>query len=56
MLRALIEKAENEGLPIYFETQTEGNVRFYKKFGFEVLNEIILPECNLPMWYLFRKR
>ena len=32
MMRALIEMADNEGLPICFETQTEENVIFYKKF------------------------
>ncbi len=56
MLRALIEKAENEGLPIYFETETEGNVQFYKKCGFEVIKKITLPHFNLPMWYLVSKK
>ena len=55
MLQALIEMADNEGLPIYFETQTEGNVVFYKKFGFEVMQEITLPNYNLQMWYMVRK-
>ena len=55
MLRALIELADNEGLPIYFETQTEGNVVFYKKFGFEVMKEITIPHFNLNMWYMVRK-
>jgi hypothetical protein len=56
MMRALIEMADNKGLPIYFETQTEGNVYFYKKFGFEVMKEITIPHFNLNMWYMFRKR
>ena len=55
MLKALIEKADNEGLPIYFETQTEGNVVFYKKFGFEVMKEITIPHFNLNMYYMVRK-
>lgn len=55
MLRALIEMAEDIGLPIYFETQTEGNVHFYKKFGFEVMKEIKLPNFDVHMWYMVRK-
>jgi GNAT superfamily N-acetyltransferase len=56
MMEALIEMADNQGLPIYFETQTEGNVVFYKKFGFEVIKEVKLPNFDLPMWYMFRKK
>ncbi len=55
LLRALIEMAENQGLPIYFETQTEGNVIFYKKCGFEVMKEITLPHFDINMWYMVRK-
>jgi len=55
MMRTLIEMADNEGLPIYFETQTEGNVRFYKKSGFGVMKELKLPNFNLHMWYMVRK-
>ena len=54
MLRALIEKAENEGKSIYLETETEENVRLYKKFGFEILKKIKIPELNLPMWEMVR--
>ena len=48
MLRALIEMADTLGLPIYFETQTEGNVVFYKKFGFEIFTALI-PQAQPPM-------
>lgn len=56
MMRALLEEAEKKGLPIYFETGTEGNVRFYEKCGFEVIKEITLPDCNLSMWYIVSKK
>jgi ribosomal protein S18 acetylase RimI-like enzyme len=54
LLRALIEKSEQAGVPIYLETETENNVRMYEHFGFEVVKEIILPIINLPMWELTR--
>ncbi|MFC2062681.1 GNAT family N-acetyltransferase [Chloroflexota bacterium] len=55
LLRAMIEKAEIEKLPIYLETQKEANVSLYEKFEFSVKKKIILPEpLNLPMWLMFR--
>ena len=55
LLRAVIEKAETEGKPIYLETQKEENVSLYEKYGFSVKKKIILPEpLNLPMWLMLR--
>ena len=55
LLRALIEKAETDKIPIYLETQKEENVNLYEKFGFSVKKKIILPEpLNLPMWLMVR--
>jgi ribosomal protein S18 acetylase RimI-like enzyme len=55
LLRALIEKAELEGKPLYLETQKEENVSLYEKYGFSVKKKIIIPEpLNLPMWLMFR--
>ncbi len=54
LLRALIEKSEQDQVPIYLETETEGNVRMYEHLGFRVLKEIELPVVNLPMWEMAR--
>ncbi|MHA2186102.1 MAG: GNAT family N-acetyltransferase, partial [Promethearchaeota archaeon] len=55
LLRAIIEKAETEKIPIYLETQKEVNVALYEKFGFSVRKKIILPDpINLPMWLMVR--
>jgi ribosomal protein S18 acetylase RimI-like enzyme len=54
LLRALIEKSERAGVPVYLETETEDNVRMYEHFGFKVIKEITLPIINLPMWELVR--
>jgi len=55
LLRAIIEKSETEGRPIYLETQKEENVSLYEKFGFSVKKKVILPEpLNLPMWLMVR--
>jgi ribosomal protein S18 acetylase RimI-like enzyme len=55
LLRALIEKAETEGKPIYLETQKEANVSLYEKYGFSVKKKVMLPEpLYLPMWLMLR--
>ncbi|MFC2009213.1 GNAT family N-acetyltransferase [Chloroflexota bacterium] len=55
LLRALIEDAEIERLPIYLETQKESNVSLYEKYGFSVEKEVVLPNpLNLPMWLMVR--
>lgn len=55
LLRALIEKSEQSGLPLYLETETEGNVRFYEKLGFTTVKKLILPVLGLPMWEMVRE-
>ena len=55
LLRALIEKSDGDGLPVYLETETERNVNMYKRFGFEVIKEIALPVIHLPMWEMVRE-
>jgi ribosomal protein S18 acetylase RimI-like enzyme len=37
-------------IPIYLETESEANVRFYQRLGFDVIKEIQVPILNLPMW------
>ena len=54
LVRALIDKSERAGVPIYLETETESNVRMYEHLGFEVVQEITLPIINLPMWEMVR--
>lgn len=55
LLNALIAESEHAGVPIYLEAETESNVRWYGKFGFETIKQIILPIINLPMWEMVRK-
>ncbi|MCP4134154.1 MAG: GNAT family N-acetyltransferase [bacterium] len=54
LMKALIEKADNEKKAIYLETDTKDNVTLYKHFGFEVVKEIVLPDLEIPMWEMAR--
>lgn len=55
LLRALIECSENEGLPIYLETETEENLRIYEHFGFRAAQRVDLQNLGLPMWEMIRE-
>jgi ribosomal protein S18 acetylase RimI-like enzyme len=55
LLRALIAQCEQARLPLYLETETESNVRWYTGYGFEVIKQINLPVINLPMWEMVRR-
>ena len=55
LLRALIERCDGEGLPIYLETETEENVRLYEHFGFDLMQRITLDRLALPMWEMLRQ-
>ncbi len=55
LLSALIAESEQARIPLYLETESEGNVRWYERFGFESIKQINLPVINLPMWEMARK-
>ena len=55
LMKYMLEKIDNTNpLPVFLETSTEINVKFYKRFGFEVVREEIIPETNVKQWYLLR--
>ena len=37
-------------VPIYLETESERNVSFYERLGFELVNKLQVPIFDLPMW------
>ncbi|MGD8507094.1 MAG: GNAT family N-acetyltransferase [Candidatus Bathyarchaeota archaeon] len=54
LLRAIIEYADNEEIPIYLET-TEEDVKLYKRFGFQVLKKRKLATIDLNMLEMARE-
>ncbi len=55
LLRAVIERSELLGIPLYLETETEVNVAIYERFGFNTIRKIILPMIEQPMWEMVRE-
>jgi ribosomal protein S18 acetylase RimI-like enzyme len=37
-------------IPIYLETESEENVKFYEKFGFQVVKKVHIGVLDIPMW------
>ena len=55
LMEYMLEKIDSTNpLPVFLETSTEINVKFYKRFGFEVVKEGIIPETDVEQWYLLR--
>jgi len=55
LMEYMLEKIDTSNpLPVFLETSTEINVKFYKRFEFEVMKEEIIPETGVKQWYLLR--
>lgn len=48
-----LDRADGEGMPVFLETQRESNVPYYRRFGFELTEEISLPDSP-PLWLMWR--
>ncbi len=55
LISTMIKNIESDGLPIYVETNTEKAVSIYQKYGFEILEHVIIPETDVPLWCMLRK-
>jgi ribosomal protein S18 acetylase RimI-like enzyme len=55
---ALIEpglaRADADGLPAFLETQRQSNIPYYRRFGFDLTEEISLPDSP-PLWLMWRE-
>jgi ribosomal protein S18 acetylase RimI-like enzyme len=54
LVKEFITMTDKVNIPIYLETETEINVKFYEKYGFKTLEQINLPIINQPMWVMIR--
>lgn len=48
-----LDRADAESMPCHLETQRESNIPYYRRFGFELTNEISLPDSP-PLWLMWR--
>jgi len=55
LLRSMLSRIDEEGLPCYLETLDEQNVSLYEHFGFKVIEESNIPETTLTNWAMLRE-
>lgn len=53
-MEPVLARAEDDGLPCYLETSNERNVPFYRKHGFAVVKEVVVPGSELRVWGMVR--
>ncbi len=52
MMAPVLQRCDDEGLPAYLESSKESNIAFYRRHGFEVVGEVVVPDGPTlwPMW------
>jgi ribosomal protein S18 acetylase RimI-like enzyme len=55
LMRPVLGHCDAEGLPCYLESSKERNVPFYRRHGFEVVEEVSLPGDGPPIWTMWRE-
>jgi len=53
LMRPGLERIDAGGAPAYLETQRERNVGFYERFGFELVEKLMI-DGELPIWLMYR--
>ncbi len=54
LLKPMLNRIDEQNLPIWLETNLERNVSFYEHFDFYKLEEIIIPNTNIVNWFMIR--
>jgi ribosomal protein S18 acetylase RimI-like enzyme len=55
LLRPMLARTDEEGLPCYLETVDERNVQIYEHFGFELVEKAGIPKTGLTNWAMLRQ-
>jgi len=52
--RVVLDRADSDALPCYLETQNVDNLPYYRRFGFEVADELHPVPKGPPLWTMWR--
>jgi ribosomal protein S18 acetylase RimI-like enzyme len=56
LVEPMLERIDRENLPCYLETSNRKNVSIYRRFGFELISEDIVPNTELTNFAMLRKQ
>ena len=54
LMRAMLNRFDKDKIACFLETQSKKNVEIYKRYGFEIVEEGIIPKVNLQHWAMIR--
>ncbi len=55
LVTSVLDEADAAAVPAYLETETESNVRFYERLGFEVAERHLAEAVGCPVWLMVRQ-
>ena len=55
LLTPMFSRLDEEQLPCYLETQKEDNIPFYQHYGFDVVEETVIPGTTIKNWAMLRQ-
>lgn len=56
LLRAMLDRIDQEHLPCYLETENQNNLSIYRRYGFKVIKDVIIPGTKLHHWLMLREK
>lgn len=56
LVKAILSRIDEEHLPCYLDTEEEENVPHYQRYGFQVVEELIIPGTNIRVWVMLREK
>lgn len=54
LIRHVLQRCDNEGMPAYLENSKEANLPFYEGHGFKVIKQIRFAPSAPPLWLMWR--
>jgi len=55
-VKAVLSRIDEEHLPCYLDTEEEENVPLYQRYGFRVVEELIIPDTDIRLWAMLREK
>ena len=55
LLKPMLARLDEDGMPCYLDTLMEKNVGMYEHFGFKVLEKIDIPDTDITSWAMLRE-
>jgi len=55
LLQIVLKRCDTEAIPSYLESSKEENLAFYHRHGYEVVDEVLVPQTDTKLWLMWRE-